>query len=558
MQNPKKWEDLLQFVAVALAVVIVNLLAARYFFRWDLTQDQRYTAAPATRQVLAGLDDVVYIECFLDGDLNTGFKRLQKSLRETLDDFAAYSGGRVKYKFINPDQAANEAERSKFYQQLVNRGIQPTNLYDNVNGKRVQKIIFPGVIVSYRNRETPVPLLKGNKAVSAQEQLNQSVEGIEYELITAVKKLAQPDKPRVALIQGHNELTGPALADFTAALDEFYLTEPVNLAQQDLTGFAAALVIQPKAKWAETEKFKLDQYIMRGGKAMFLLDMVQMNIDSIGQGGAYAFGYDLELNDLLFKYGVRPNLNLVQDQQMSQIVVNVGQLGNQPNLQPIPWPYFVLANNFGRHPTTRNLNAIATRFVSTIDTIKGAPGVKKTAMLLSNQYSRVRRAPTMVNLDELKIELDNKLYTQKFLPLAYLLEGRFPSLYKNRFVPQGLPEQAIVPESPPTKVFVCADGDVAANELDRRSGQPLPLGFDPFTRQTFSNKEWLLNTLAYLIDDQGLISTRLREVKLRPLDKVRVQQEATTWRVLNLAGPMLLLLAFGAFKFWWRKRRFTK
>jgi gliding-associated putative ABC transporter substrate-binding component GldG len=558
MQNPKKWEDLLQFVAVALAVVIVNLLAVRYFFRLDLTQDQRYTAAPATRQVLAQLDEVVYIECFLDGDLNAGFKRLQKSLRETLDDFAAYGGGQVKYKFINPDQATSEAERNKFYRQLVNRGIQPTNLYDNVNGKRVQKIIFPGVIVSYRNREAPVLLLKGNKATSAQEQLNQSVEGIEYELITAIKKLTQPEKPRVALIQGHNELTGPALADFTAALDEFYLTEPVNLAQQDLTGFAAALVVQPKTRWAETEKFKLDQYIMRGGKAMFLLDMVQMNIDSIGQGGAYAFGYDLDLNDMLFKYGVRPNLNLVQDQQMSQIVVNVGQLGNQPNLQPIPWPYFVLANHFGNHPTTRNLNAIATRFVSTIDTIKGVPGVKKTAMLLSNQYSRVRRAPTMVNLDELKIELDNKLYTQKLLPLAYLLEGRFPSLYKNRFVPEGVPEQAIVQDSQPTKIFVCADGDVAANELDRRSGQPLPLGFDPFTRQTFSNKEWLLNTLAYLVDENGLISTRLKEVKLRPLDKVRVQQEATTWRVLNLVGPLLLLLAFGAFKFWWRKRQFAR
>jgi gliding-associated putative ABC transporter substrate-binding component GldG len=558
MQQARKWEDILQFVAVALAVVLANILAASYFFRLDLTEERRYTLAEASKATLASLAEPVYVEVYLAGDLNASFQRLQKTVRETLDEFGVYSGQKVTYKLIDPATAKTEAERAAFYRELATKGINPTNLYDNVDGKRTQKIIFPGAVISYGNRETAVQLLKGNKAASPQEQLNQSVEGVEYELITAIKKLTTREKPRVALVGGHDELDGPPIGDLVSALDEFYVTERVDLRGQTLDGVAAALILQPKKPFSEAEKFKLDQFIMGGGKALFFIDKVQMNLDSIGLGGAYAFGYDLNLDDLLFRYGVRANLDLIQDwQQMGQIVLNVGNFGSAPNIRPVPWPYYVLANRFADHPTTRNLNAIYTRFLGTIDTVK-AEGVRKTPVLFTNQYTRVRRAPTLVSLDELKADLNPKLYTKSYLPVAYLLEGSLPSLFKNRFVPEGLPAQPIQPQSVPTKVLVCADGDVVRNDLDRRSGQPLPLGFDPLSRQQFSNKEWVLNTLAYMLDEGGLINTRLKEVKLRPLDKVRLQEEAAFWRGLNLLLPLVLVLGFGAFRFWRRKRKYAR
>jgi ABC-2 type transport system permease protein len=557
MQHTRKWEDILQFVAVALTVVLANIFASSYFFRLDLTEERRYTLAEASKATLANLAEPVYVEVYLAGDLNASFQRLQTAVRETLDEFGVYSGQKVTYKLIDPATAKTEAERGAFYRELATKGISPTNLYDNVNGKRTQKVIFPGALISYGNREAAVQLLKGNKAAGPQEQLNQSVEGVEYELITAIKKLTTTEKPRVALVEGHDELAGPVVADLVSSLDEFYVTERVDLRGQNLDGVAAVLVMQPKKPFSEAEKFKLDQFIMRGGKALFFIDKVQMNLDSIGLGGAYAFGYDLNLDDLLFRYGVRANLDLVQDLQMGQIVLNVGNFGNAPNIQPVPWPYYVLANRFADHPTTRNLNAIYTRFLGTIDTVK-AEGVRKTPVLFTNQYSRTRRAPTLVSLDELKADLDPKLYTKPYLPVAYLLEGSLPSLFKNRFVPEGLPQQAIRPQSVPTKVLVCADGDVVRNELDRRSGQPLPLGFDPLSRQQFSNKEWVLNTLSFMLDEGGLISTRLKEVKLRPLDKVRVEEEAGFWRGLNLILPLLLVLGFGALRFWERKRRYAR
>ncbi len=556
MRKPQKWEDILQFVVVALGMVIVNLIAGNYFFRIDLTEEKRFTIAEASKKTLANLTEPVYIEIYLAGDLNASFQRLQQTVRETLDEFVVYSGNKVNYTFIDPATAKSEPERAAFYRQLAGKGIAPTNLYDNVEGKKIQKIIFPGALVSYANRETAVQLLKGNKAASPQAQLNQSVEGVEYELISAIQKLTSRDKPRVAFIGGHDELTGAPLADLTSALDEFYLTEQLDLRSQTLDEIAAALIVQPKKPFSEAELFKLDQFVMQGGKVLFFIDKVQMNLDSISRGGAYAFGYDLNLDDILFRYGVRANLDLIQDLQMGQIVLNVGNMGNAPNIQPVPWPYYVMVNKFANHPTTRNLNAIYTRFLGTIDTVK-ATGIRKTGVLFTNQYSRARRAPMLVSLDELKADLDPKLYARPYLPVAYLLEGKFTSLFKNRFVPPGLPQQAILPESKPTKILLCSDGDILTNERDRRSGQPLPLGFDPLTGQTFSNKEWLLNTLAYMLNEDGLINTRLKEVKLRPLDKIRVQEQATFWRGLNLLLPLGLVLAFGLFKFWWRKRKYT-
>lgn len=551
----KKWEDILQFVAVFLLIVLLNIYAVVYFFRLDLTEEKRYTIAEPTKDILRKLDDQIYVEVYLDGDLNAGFKRLQKAIRETLDEFTVYGGANVQYKFVNPDEASSEEDRNNFYKQLTGKGVQPTNLFDNQNGKKVEKVIFPSALISYKNKETPVLLLKGNVAASPMEQLNQSVENVEYELINAIKKITLSQKPSIAIIEGHDELRPIDIADLTTSLDEFYVVDRVNLQQNNLDGYAAVMIAQPKTRFSELEKYKLDQYIMNGGKALFFIDAIQMNLDSISKGGAYAFGYDLNINDMLFKYGIRINTDLIQDTEMGRIVVNIGKFGDQPNFRPFPWHYYVILNRFKRMPITKNLNGIYTRFLSTMDTIK-TPYVKKTPLLLTNQYSRVRRMPNLVRLEEVRTDLDPKLYNRSFLPVCYLLEGKFTSLYKNRFAPDSIENKTVKQESEPTKIIVFSDGDIPRNEIDKRNGQPLPLGYDPLSQQTFSNKDFVMNALAYLIDENGLISSRNKEITLRPLDKFRAQDEKLSWQLINMVLPIAVIIGFGIFRFWWRKRKY--
>jgi gliding-associated putative ABC transporter substrate-binding component GldG len=548
----KKQENILQFTALVFAIILANLWADKLFFRLDLTQEKRYSIAEHSKTVLQNLEDVVTVQVFLEGDLNADFKRLRNAVQENLDEFRIYAGDNIQYQFINPDEASSEKERNLFFQQLVEKGMQPTNLYENVEGKKMQKIIFPYALLTYQGREIPVLLLKGNLAVSAKEKLNQSVESIEYELITAIKNLSQSQKPAIAFVEGHEELDAKQTEDLTETLSQSYAIDRVNLQHTDLSNYQAVIIAQPKKPYTELEKYKLDQFIMHGGKALFFIDAVQLNIDSIPLGGAYAFGYDLGVDDLLFRYGVRVNQDLMQDLLLQQILVNVGRFGNEPNLQAIPFPYHILFNKFANHPTVKNLNAISGRLVSTIDTVK-ADKVKKTPLIFGSQYMRVRKMPNLVTFEELKADLDKNMYAQKFLPMLYLLEGEFTSLYKNRVAPDN---SVIKKESVPTKIIVCSDGDLLRNDINTKTKQVLPLGFDQINGQTYANKELLQNLLAYLVEEQGVIVTRNKEIALRPLDELRIKEEKLTWQIINILLPIFAIISFGIIRYYWRKRKY--
>ena len=557
----KRKENILQFTAIVFAIILANLWASKLFFRVDLTEEKRYSIANTTKNLLQNLEDVVTIQVFLEGDLNSDFKRLRNAVQENIEEFRIYGGNNIQYQFINPDDASSEKERNAFYQQLVEKGLQPTNLYDNVDGKKIQKIIFPYALISYQGKETSVLLLKGNIASSAKEKLNQSVEAIEYELISAIKNLTKTKKPAIAFIEGHDELNELQTADLTETLAQSYLIDGVDLSETNLDSYDAVIVAQPKKSYTDIEKYRLDQFIMKGGKALFFIDAVQLNLDSIPLGGAYCFGYDLGVDDLLFRYGVRVNQDLMQDLLMQQILVNVGRFGNEANLQPIPFPYHILFNKFANHPTVKNLNAISARLVSTIDTVK-ADKVKKTPLLFGSQYMRVRRMPNLVTFEELKSDLDQNMYQQKFLPILYLLEGEFTSMYKNRTAPDN---SQVKKESVKNKIIVCSDGDLIRNDINKKTKQPFPLGFDQISGQTYGNKELVQNLLAYLLDEkvdekgnEGIISVRSKEIALRPLDEIRIKEERTSWQVLNIVIPILLVLGFGIARYYWRLRKYGK
>ncbi len=553
----KKIENLLQLGIIIVSLLIINLLAQDYFFRLDLTGDKRYTITEATGNMLQNLDDVVYVDVYLEGDVPAGFKRLQRSIRETLEEFRSYAGANVQYTFIDPATATSPAAQNEFYRSLTEKGIQPTNIYDTDGSNRTQKLVFPGAVVSYGGREKGVMLLRGNQAASTEEKLNQSVEGVEYQLASAIQELTQERRYRVGWLSGHGELDSIRVRSIREAIEEEYTLEEVHLpTARNLQLFDALIMAKPQRAFSETDKFKLDQYLLQGGRGLFFVDMVQVNMDSAGGDGTLGVPYDLNLDDLFFRYGIRINRNLVQDLSSGFYPVVVGNMGDQPQVRMLPWPFFPVLNNYGPSPIVRNLDAVYSKFTSSIDTVK-AEGVSKTPLVLTSRYTRSFEAPVRVSINDLRREINPAQYNQGVVPVAYLLEGSFSSLYRNRLAPEGVSPEGML-ERGESKMIVVSDGDLLANEINYRTGEPYPLGFAPFTEQAFANQEFVLNALAYLVNENGLILARNKEVRIRPLDPIKLKEEKLFWQVLNMAVPVLLVIIMGILVSFWRRRRYTK
>jgi ABC-2 type transport system permease protein len=553
----RKLGDILWFANAMVAIVLINLLASDHFFRIDLTEEDRYSIKDQTRTILHDLEDDVYVEVFLEGELNAGFKRFQKSILETLDEFKVYSDNKVHYILTNPSAAAGKKAQSEFMAELAARGVQPTNVIDTKDGQRNEKIIFPGVIVSYGGAETGVTLLKGNRARTPEEEINQSIEGIEFELANAIYKLANTERKRIGLITGHGELDSLDIASFNNDLLEVYDVFTVNLDHKNtLANYDALIIAKPTRTFSALDKYKLDQYIVQGGNVMFLVDKLEASMDSASREDYFAVPYDLNLDDLLFRYGVRINPVLLQDQSSSLYPVITGQRGGKPQFRMMNWPFFPLINHYADHPITRNLDAVVLKFANSIDTVK-AEGVRKTPLLLTSAASKTLTAPVKVSVNELRQQTAPEGFTSGGIPAGYLLEGTFTSLFKNRFAPDGAVQMPATEPGKAAKLIVIADGDIIRNELNPRSGQPQPLGFDPFSNYTFANRDLLMNALAYLTEKNGLIQARTKQVKIRPLDREKAQGEKMKWQVLNLALPLVLLMVYGIARTYWRRKKFA-
>lgn len=554
--NSKKLGDLLLLANGIVLLILINLISSFFFFRADLTEEKRYSIKVPTQSILQSLDDDVHIEVFLAGELNAGFQRFQKAIRETLEEFRVYSSNRIHYTFTDPLTAAGEKARTEFMSELAAKGIQPTRVFENKDGQRIEKMIFPGAVVSYSGAEKGVMLLKGNKAGSPDEEINQSIEGIEFELANAIYKLTNDSPKRIGMVSGHGELAGLEAAAFYNAIQEIYTVEDVSLNAGDLSNFDALVIAKPTSDFSEKEKYRLDQYIIQHGNVMFLLDRLEADMDSTSRENYFAFPYDLGLDDLLFRYGVRINPDLVQDRVSGRYPVVTGQTGNKPQIQLVDWPFFPLINRYSDHPVTNNLDAVMLQFASSIDTVKAA-GIKKTPLLFTSQYSRTVTSPVQVSIQSLRKDIKPENFSNQFVPVAYLLEGRFTSAFKNRFLPEGTDAGQFKDTGRPAKVIVVADGDLARNVVNPRTNQPQPLGFDPISNYTFANEDLLLNMLAYLTDENGLIRARNKEIKIRPLDKEKIVAEKLKWQVINLVLPVVLIIAFGAVRSWRRKKRYA-
>ena len=551
----KRGIALTEFALTVLIILLVNIIASQYFFRIDLTEDKRYTIAPATKKILKDLDDVVYIEVYLEGEFPAGFKRLQSSIHETLDEFRIYAGNKVQYKFIDPGAETDPQRRNRIVNQLAQRGIQPTNLFAKEKDKKVEKLIFPGALVVYKEHEVPVQFLKGNKTAGPEQMLNQSVEGVEYELISAIRQLTIRNKRSIAFVEGHGEYPAKEVADAYQSLSKFYNVYRIKLSQiNDLSDYDALIIARPQMAYPEQDKFKLDQYVINGGKVLFFMDAVKIDMDSIGPNGTLAIPYQHNLNDLLFRYGLRVNDNLIQDLNSGFYPMNVGTMGDKPQIQLMNWRYFPLLNTFSDNPIVKNIEAIYSKFISTIDTVK-AEGITKTPLVYTSRYCKVYSAPTDVQYNEARKQPDPNDYGQGPLPVCYLLSGQFTSLYRHRPLPvQGANFKE---KNKNSQLIVFSDADIIRNDIGK-DGREYPLGFDRFSGNTFGNKAFVMNAVDYMLDEEGLINVRDKEIMLRPLDKLKVEEERSQWQVINLVVPVLLVILFGIIRYYLRKKKYER
>ncbi|GLU56323.1 gliding motility-associated ABC transporter substrate-binding protein GldG [Dyadobacter frigoris] len=548
-------KTILRFLFVLIILAGVNWLASLFFFRWDLTEDKRYTISDATKRLLSNLDKNVIVNVYLSGEFPPGFERLESATRETLEEFKTYSNGHLSFQFSDPSDAASEDERKKQYQNLVDRGLTPTNLFANEDGKRTEKLIFPGAIVQADTLAIPVQLLKGNKSSTPEEQLNQSYENVEFQLASAIRVLDNPAKKKVGLLVNHTQKLPPArLSDLIATMQQSYDVFMVVNDPETYEGLDALMILKPDVPFSEEEKYKLDQYVIGGGKALFFVDGAK--VDSVSLEGNYVQPLDLNLNDLFFRWGARINNNLVKDLNCATIPMNIGNMGDKPEIKAVPWRFFPLLNNFGPSPITRNTDAVYSRFLSSLDTVGGAPGIQKIPLLMTSPYTNLVNTPALVGYNEARQQPDPAEYKGGVKLAAVLLEGTFNSLFENRILPNDPRSKTFKPTGQ-GKIIICADGDVVVNDYDYRRNTPLPLGYDRASSNIFGNKDFVMHALDYMTDENGIINSRSKQISIRALDKIAVHKDKKFWQALNLLLPLVILGIFGAIRYYIRKRKFA-
>lgn len=560
-----KIKNLVQFSLTILILGLIIYLSSVMYFRIDLTSEKRYTLTNATRNILRNLEQEVFIQVYLEGEMPIGFKNMRRATKELLDEFRIYSGKKVIYEFINPAESPDQKVRNEVFMELDSKGLKATNaLFSDKEGGRSQKIIFPGAIVNYNGMEMAVNLLKNNPLLNHSQNLHNSIEGLEYEFIHVIKNISSDTIYKVAFIEGHGELDEYQVGDITMELARFYHVDRGIIGGKPgiLDDYAAVIVAKPREAFSEADKFVIDQYIMNGGGVLWLIDAVRVDRDSLEQTGVtVGLIEQINLDDQLFKYGVRINPKLIQDINCAIIPINIAFAGQQPKYVPAPWLYFPLLFPLENHPVTKNLNLVRSEFVNVIDTVGGEGRIKKKILLRSSKDTRVVSVPVFIRLEDIKYPPEEREFNKPFQSAAVLLEGEFESVFKNRMISHYIKNQDVDfrDHSIPNRMIIVADGDMIRNEVSVRADRiiPLTLGQDRYTQQTYGNKEFILNAVHYLAEETSLVEIRSRTLTLRLLDKTKIIKEKFKWQLINTVLPVLILVLFGLVNWYFRKRKFA-
>ena len=554
-----KKKVLLAFLKGIILLVAVNVIANYFYTRFDLTEDKRYTTSKEANETVTKFNSPVIIDILLEGNLPAEFSKLQTETILLLEQFATKNKN-IKFNLVNPLEGATSIEQT--ITELQQIGLTPANVTIEENGKKSQEMVFPWAMVNYNNKTVRVPLLKNKLGASAEDRINNSVQQLEYAFADAFTKLAIKQKKRVAVIKGNGELEDIYLTDFLSTIRDYYnigaitLDSVANKPQEvldQLKSFDLALIAKPTEAFTEKEKYVLDQFIVNGGKSIWLIDNVVIELDSLfnEKGSALATRRQLNLDDFFFKYGFRVNPVLVNDLYNTPIVLATGE-ANESQYNPLPWVYHPMVFSKNNHPINTNIEASRFQFSNIIDTLSNPN--KKTILLQSSPLSKPEATPKIISLNILNKQPDKEAYVQKgSLPLAVLLEGRFSSAYTNRVKPIKL--NGSLDKGGQNKLLVVADGDIIKNQL--RNGVPLPLGYDKWTNNTYGNKEFLVNSINYLLDDTGLINIRNKKVAIPLMDVQKITDEKSKWQLINIGVPIGLVLLLGICFSYYRKNKFA-
>lgn len=548
---------------ILLFIIALNYLAANIFFRIDFTSEKRYTLSDVSKSVLNVLKEDLHVVVFLNGDLPPGFKRLQNGTKDLLSDLKAYAGGRIRYTFINPTEG-DAQEQEQYMDALAKRGIEPTKLSVKTEAGLTQKMIYPVAVLMYREEELPINLLQNNRFLNPEEVLNNSLQNLEYTFINGIKKITSGGRPIIAFTEGHGELNDLEAYDAMHSLGYSYQAGRLNLDSinfETLKQIRVIVVAKPQTPFTEYQKFKLDYFVNHGGKVLWALNQVQGELDSMRKSGDQVIvASNLNLDDMLFKYGVRLNYNLLADLNCAQIPLNVGNVGEANQLQLVPWIFYPIFVPKSDHPIVKNIDGIKGQFVGTIDTL-AVKNIEKEVLLSSSTFNKVSNVPVLISLDMVSSAPKPEEFKAQPQAVAVALEGIFPSVFKNRPLPEGIPDTLSTNPAKPSlrnKMVVFADGNMLKNEVNKSENAPYNLGWDRATQQQYGNKTLLLNTIDYLCDESGIISLRNKEVKLRLLDKMSIKTDKLLWQFINVCLPLLVLILFGVVQQLVRKRKFSR
>ena len=553
----------LKSLLITLAVLLVlNLTGSAFFHRFDLTKDKRYTLSETSLNIIKQVKNPLSVKVYMQGDLPAEFKRLQQETRQLLEEFQGYNSN-IVFEFVDPLE--NEEESMDNIKELYRKGLTPINITVDDKGKQSQAMVFPWAIAVYNNKEVNIPLLKNRMGASTTDKVIGSVQHLEYSIADAFNKITQAKQKKVAIIKGNGELHEAFIAKFLLQVRESYHIGPFTLdsVAKNPTGsldalkkYDLAIIAKPTETFTDAEKQVLDQFIMNGGKTMWLIDQVSVEMDSLynSSGATLAYPRDLNLNDMFFKYGVRINPDMVKDEQGSPIKLASGDPGSAAQFQEFVWKFAPQVYPSSQHPIVKNLGGIKFDFANSIDTLKN--GIKKTILLQSSQYSKKIGTPAEVNLSIVTEETTPNDYINKGnINLSVLLEGQFHSMFENRVLP--FDQKSFETKGKENKMIVISDGDLIRNQLDKNM-QPVELGYDQRSGNLYDNKDFLINCVNYLLDDNGLINIRSKDLDLPLLDKEKVYANYTQTQLITIGLPILILGLFGLLFTFLRKRKYSK
>ncbi|MEC4115870.1 gliding motility-associated ABC transporter substrate-binding protein GldG [Myroides phaeus] len=554
-------KDVSLLLRLFVGLVVLNALGAYLYVRHDFTQDKRYTLSKVTNNIVDRIEEPIEIDVFLKGNFPQEFRKLQSETKQLLEEFQARNSN-VRFRFIDPSEEGGSQEQ--ILEELFNFGLKPVTVSVNDKGTQSQQLVYPWAIVSKGEKATRVQLLKNLMGANTEEKVISSVQHLEYAFADALHKVTQEKSKKIAILKGNGELEDMYIADFLMSVRESYHIAPFTLDSvavapqktlEQLKEYDLAVIAKPTKPFTEEQVEVLDQYVMNGGKTMWLLDQVQADFDSLkNTGSMLAYNKDQSLGEMLFKYGVRLNANLVKDEIGTPIKLAIGKQGSETQYGDFVWKFAPFVYQEAEHPIVKNIEGVKLDFASSIDTLKN--GVSKTVLLSSSKYSMLVGVPNEISFEVLNEETTPELFEGKgSYIMGVLLEGNFSSVYKNRVLPFNLKEPQY--ESKPTQMVVISDGDIVRNQVDSK-GTPLELGYDRWVNKLYGNKEFLLNTVNYLLDDNGLIDLRTKEVKIPMLDKMRVSQRYNTIQLIVLILPIVIVMFFGAIFIVLRKRKFVK